>query len=169
LDGTVETAGDTTIVRFERRLDHPVGEVWSALTEPDQLHQWLASPGEIELRVGGRVYLVPGALVVDSTVTALDPPRLLEYGWHDRTSQDVTVRWELTHLDGATRLVFTERFPAALAAADGVSGGPAELAAWHLVLDRLVATLEGRQPNLSTDGFEALLARYARALGPPGN
>jgi uncharacterized protein YndB with AHSA1/START domain len=168
MDGTAHTATATTIIRFERRLNHRIGTVWAALTEPDQLQQWLAFPAEIELRVGGRVHLVPGQLTVDSTVTALDPPHRLEYGWHDRSNENVKVRWELTPHDGGTRLVFTEAFPTALADADRVSGGPAELAAWHLVLDRLEATLNGQQPNLSTDGFDAHLDRYTRTLGRPG-
>jgi deazaflavin-dependent oxidoreductase (nitroreductase family) len=168
MDGTLHTAAATTVVRFERHLGHPIGKVWGALTQPDQLQQWLASPAEIELRVGGQVHLVPGQLVVDSTVTALDPPHLLEYGWHDRAGDDVTVRWELAARDGGTRLVVTETFPTARAAADQVSGGPAELAAWHLVLDRLEAALDGQQPNLSSDGFHAHLDRYTRSLGRPG-
>jgi hypothetical protein len=71
----------------------------------------------------------------------------------------VQVRRELTPHDGGTRLVFTETFPTTPADADRVSGGPAELAAWHLVLDRLEDTLDGQQPNLSTDGFDAHLDR----------
>jgi uncharacterized protein YndB with AHSA1/START domain len=168
MDGTAHTAGDTTVIRFERNLTHTIGKVWSALTEPDQLHQWLASPAQIELRVGGRVHLVPGQLIVDSTVTALEPRRLLAYGWHDQSNEDVQVRWELSPHDGGTHLVFTETFPTALTEADAVSGGPAELAAWHLVLDRLDATLDGRHPQLSTDGFPAHLDRYTHRLGRPG-
>ena len=79
MDGTVHIAAATTIIRFERHLNHRIGKVWAALTQPDQLHQWLAFPAEIEPRVGARVHLVPGQLTVDSTVTALDPPHLDRY------------------------------------------------------------------------------------------
>jgi uncharacterized protein YndB with AHSA1/START domain len=168
MDGTVHTVAASTVIRFARDLDHPIGTVWAALTEPDQLQQWLAAPAEIELRVGGRVHLVPGQLTVDSTVTALDPPHLLKYGWHDRAGDDVKVRWELTSQGGGTRLVFTETFPTSLAETGQVSGRPAELAAWHLVLDRLEATLDGQQPNLSTGGFDAHLDRSTGTLGRPG-
>jgi uncharacterized protein YndB with AHSA1/START domain len=95
MDGTVHTAAATTIIRFERDLNHRIGKVWAALTQPDQLQQWLASPAEIEPRVGGRVHLALGQLTIDSTITALDPPHLLEYGWHDRPNDEVKVRWEL--------------------------------------------------------------------------
>ena len=29
-DGTLERRGDTQVIRFERRLDHPVERVWRA-------------------------------------------------------------------------------------------------------------------------------------------
>jgi hypothetical protein len=76
--------------------------------------------------------LVPGELIVDSTVTALEPQRLVQYGWHDKAGADdgVQVRWELAPDDAGTRLVFTETFPRTLAEADDVSGRPAEMAAW---------------------------------------
>jgi uncharacterized protein YndB with AHSA1/START domain len=93
MDGTVHIAAATAVIRFERDLNHRIGKVWAPLTQPDQLQQWLASPAQIEPRVGGGVHLVPGQLTVDRTVTALDPPRLLEYGWHDRSNDDVKVRW----------------------------------------------------------------------------
>jgi uncharacterized protein YndB with AHSA1/START domain len=47
MDGTVHTTVATTVIRFERHLSHPIGEVLTALTQPDQLEQWLASPAEI--------------------------------------------------------------------------------------------------------------------------
>jgi uncharacterized protein YndB with AHSA1/START domain len=38
MDGSVHTAAAaTTVVRFERHLGHPIGKVWAALTQPDQL------------------------------------------------------------------------------------------------------------------------------------
>ena len=65
----------------------------------------VASPAEIELRVGGRVHQVPGQLTIDSTVSVLDPPHGLEYGWHGRSNEEAKVRWELTPHGGGTRLV----------------------------------------------------------------
>jgi uncharacterized protein YndB with AHSA1/START domain len=59
MDGTVNIVGNDCVIRFERLLKHSTDEVWAALTEPDQLHQWLAEPAEIDLRVGGRVISCP--------------------------------------------------------------------------------------------------------------
>jgi uncharacterized protein YndB with AHSA1/START domain len=64
--------------RFQRRFAHPAGAVWRFLTEPGPLAQWL-TPGEIELRKGGRVKLdfIASGIPIDSRVKAFEPLRLL--------------------------------------------------------------------------------------------
>src|SRR3990167_8599049 len=73
-------AGDRIVAELAVTLDNPVHEVWAALTEPDRLAQWLA-PGRIELREGGvaRLDFADSGIVIDSTVTAVEPMRRLEY------------------------------------------------------------------------------------------
>ena len=135
--GTVHERADGYQLRFERHLRHPVEKVWAALTSPAQLAQWLA-PGEIELTLGGRVYLAftDGDGVIDGRVTAIAPPRLLEFTWTDKGDDFGFVRWELIAEDGGTRLVLTHTVPEAARAfrspgAGGVAfparavGGPA--------------------------------------------
>lgn len=168
MDGTVHTTQDGYVIRFERHLKHPIEKVWAALTDPDQFHQWLAAPGEIDLRVGGRVRLTLSGMVVDSTITALDPPRLLEYGWHDQSHEGGPVRWELTPEHSGTRVVFTETFPKHMVeGAAKAEWAPPALAGWHLMLDRLQATLEGQRPGLSMDGFQTHHNHYANTLSRP--
>ena len=67
---------------LERWIGHKQEAVWQMLTESPQLVQWLA-PGSIELREGGRVHIDFGdsGVVIDSTVLAFDPPRLIAYSW----------------------------------------------------------------------------------------
>ena len=50
--GTLEQVAGKRVLRFERRLDHPVERVWAALTEPEQLAGWLAAADELELAEG---------------------------------------------------------------------------------------------------------------------
>ena len=156
--GTVHKRADGYQLRFERHLRHPVEKVWAALTNPAQLAQWLA-PGEIELTLGGRVYLAftDGDGVIDGRVTAIAPPRLLEFTWTDKDNDLGFVRWELIADDGGTRLVLTHTVPEA--ARD--FGLPA-LAGWHTLLEQLVALLDG-QPFPQRP-----LARAARRLRPGG-
>ena len=102
-DGTLERRDDHQVLRFERRLDHPVERVWRALTEPDELAAWLAL-AELELTEGGRVVLTwqntdpdGNTAVARGTVSALDPPRLLELD----TDIHGRLRWEPPAIDVA--------------------------------------------------------------------
>lgn len=157
--GTVHESEDGYHLRFERQLHHPVEQVWSALTNPTQVAQWLA-PGEIELTLGGRVHLAftDGDGVIDGQVTAITPPRLLEFTWTDRDDDFGFVRWELVANDGGTRLVLTHTVPEA---ARGF--GIPMLAGWHSLLENLAALLDG-QPVPSAPGrWQELHDHYARA------
>jgi hypothetical protein len=55
--GTIETLDDGRyVLRYDRRLRHPVDKVWAALTDPARVEEWLAR-AEVELAEGGRVRL----------------------------------------------------------------------------------------------------------------
>jgi uncharacterized protein YndB with AHSA1/START domain len=154
--GTVHKRADGYQLRFERQLLHPVERVWAALTTPAQLAQWFA-PGEMELTLGGRVYLAftDGEGVVDGRVTAIAPPALLEFTWTDNGKDLGFVRWELIGDSGGTLLVLTHTVPQA--ARD--FGLPA-LAGWHTLLEQLAALLDGRP--LPRSRWQELHDDYAR-------
>jgi len=155
--GTVHTRADGYQLRFERHLLHPVEMVWDALTNPAQRAQWLA-PGELELTLGGRVSLAftDGDGVIDGRVTAITPPRLLEFTWTDQDNDFGFVRWELGADDGGTRLVLTHTVP------ESARGfGLPMLAGWHSLLDQLAALLDD-QPFVR-DRWQELHDHYARA------
>jgi uncharacterized protein YndB with AHSA1/START domain len=130
LDGTYEA-------RLERLIDHDQQTVWAMLTEPAELPKWLA-PGEIELRVGGRAKLdfVDSGTVIDSTVTAVERPRLLEYSWSGPGEPARPVRWETVADGESTRLVLTLRIPEGEDVARACAG-------WEAHLQMLLAALEG--------------------------
>ena len=128
-DGTLERHGDRQVLRFERRLDHPVERVWRALTEPGEIAAWLAL-AELDLTEGGRV-VVRGPNT--DPVSALDPPRLVEFD----TDIHGRLRWELAPDGDGTALTFT---------ADAQLPPDWELevlAGWHIHLDHLEAVLDG--------------------------
>jgi uncharacterized protein YndB with AHSA1/START domain len=155
--GLVRELADGYQVQFERHLLHPVEKVWAALTNPAQLAQWFA-PGEIELTLGGRVFLAftDSEGVVDGRVTAIAPPRLLEFTWTDNGRDLGFVRWELTPEDGGTRLVLAHTVPES--ARD--FGLPA-LAGWHSLLEKLEALLDG--VPFGQDRWQELHDHYDRA------
>ena len=163
-DGTLETRDGRHVLRYERRLAHPVDRVWAALTEPAELRGWLAD-ADIELARGGAVQLrwlntddQGNRAVMGGTITALEPPRLLEI---DSDIHGV-LRWELRPDDRGTTLVFIVSVPAPNDAMRLLRAG------WHLHLDHLAGALDGRPVNWPTwrrdywGRWEALRDRYAR-------
>ena len=143
-DGIVEQRGGRTVLRFERRLRHPVARVWAALTEPARLREWLADPDH-ELTEGGAVRLrwlntddEGNHAVMDGTVTVLDPRRLLEI---DGDPHGV-LRFELAQDGAGTRLVFT-------VSRSTPEGTELALPGWHIHLEHLDAALDGRPVDWS--------------------
>jgi uncharacterized protein YndB with AHSA1/START domain len=142
-DGTLEQVGERDVLRFERRLSHPVERVWRAITEPDEIVQWLGE-AKLEPVEGGEAVLrwlnTPEQHEARGTVTAIDPPRVLELD----TDTDGILRWEL-HEDGAAcRLVFTASYPE-----KNAETRVGLLSGWHIHLDHLADALDGRAQDWS--------------------
>jgi uncharacterized protein YndB with AHSA1/START domain len=164
-DGTLETVDGSDVLRYWRRLDHPVERVWRALTEPEELVMWLGE-AELEPREGGRFMLrwvnTPERHVARGTVSRFDQPRLLEFD----TDAHGVWRWELEADGDATSLTFTATVPTA-----GRESRLSVLAGWQIHLDHLADALEGRAqdwPRWMDDQLprwqahrDAYAARYA--------
>ena len=126
-------------IEMEATYPHPVERVWRALTEPGEIAAWLAL-AELDLTEGGRVVLTwqntdpeGNTAVARGTVSALDPPRLIEFD----TDVHGTLRWELEPDGDGTALTFTAEVEL-----------PEEyeievLAGWHIHLDHLEHVLDG--------------------------
>jgi len=112
------------------------------------------------LDLGGEVHLVfdDGDGVIDGVVTALEPPRLLEFTWTDHGQDLGVVRWELAAVEGGTQLVIIHT----LAHAARDFGLPA-LAGWHMMLRRLAALLNGQPVPPLGDGWDEFHDHYTRA------
>lgn len=139
-------------------LDDHLEQVWAALTQPEQLLQWLA-PGEIELRLGGAAKLnfTDSGVVIDSTVTAFEPMRLLEYSWSGPGEPTRPVRWELEPLGGVVRLTLTLTMPASEDVARSCAG-------WVAHLEMLAATLAGIPIKFPFTVFKAARESYGAQL-----
>ena len=164
-NGVLErTADGGQMLRYERRLAHPVERVWAALTEPAQLAAWLAD-ADIELVEGGRVELWwqntdqdGNQAVARGAITRLEPPRLLE------TATDIhgVLRWQLRPEGAGCALTFSVavELPARMV--------PIVRAGWHIHLDHLADALDGHPVNWPTwrrdywGRWEELRAEYAR-------
>ncbi len=142
---------------LERWIGHKQEAVWQMLTEPPQLVQWLA-PGSIELREGGRVHIDFGdsGVVIDSTVLAFDPPRLIAYSWSGDGAHQ-PLRWELDTVDGGTALTLTVQLSAGEDIAKACAGFEAHL-------DMLAAALEGVPIRFPFDRYRAARRAYGELL-----
>jgi uncharacterized protein YndB with AHSA1/START domain len=159
--GSITTTPGGRVLRFERHLGHPIEAVWAALTDSTELPKWFA-PADIELRVGGRanIRFEGGNDTVDGRVIAVDPPRLLEYGWFENGRDRGSVRWELTPEQGGTRLLLLHTFPLAEPETLDFAGG------WHDLLDSLEAMLSGVERPADESHWLELKAEYEARLGP---
>jgi uncharacterized protein YndB with AHSA1/START domain len=159
--GTVETVGDTYVLRYERRFAHPVRRVWAALTDPAEMVAWWAD-ADVDLTLGGKVELrwlnsrddTP-ATVARGTVSALEPPHLVEYD----TDVHGVLRWELRETADGCALTFicTVALPDEFVLKN--------LAGWHIHLDHLAGALDGRPvdwPQWWTEHYPAWEQHHAR-------
>lgn len=152
--GTVRRVDGRDVLRFERRLAHPVQRVWTALTDPAEAARWLT--GEVG-DLGEPLEVEPQKVLVHR----FGPTR--KGGGGDEGSRgDVDiVRWELTPDGDGTLLVLTHTF----------AGPPdtARIAAgWHTLLDQLEATLAGTVGPWPAERWLALHEEYIRVFPEAG-
>ncbi len=159
--GTVRVEGEACVLAFDRALPHPVEVVWAAITEPDHLGAWWGD-ADVDLAPGGRFVLAwrntdeaGNRAVLHGTITALEPPRLLE------VAGDLhgTLRFELAPDGPGTRL----RFTSTVALPEDVRAKV--LAGWHFHLDALARALDGGTTDLEgVEGWEAIHDAYRARL-----
>jgi uncharacterized protein YndB with AHSA1/START domain len=180
VDGTLEMRGGQHILRYERRLNHPIETVWAAITKPDELIGWWGD-ADVDLVEGGRFVLRwlnkmedgTGA-IMEGTIRELEAPRLLELrgvwgtgkpgevvDWStDWPKADVVLRWELEPDGDGTKLRFTSIGELPEGALTRT------LAGWHWHLDQLAKSLAGESVDLvGMEGWEPIHERYVAQVG----
>jgi uncharacterized protein YndB with AHSA1/START domain len=153
-DGTVHERDGKHVLRFERRIEHPIDTVWEAIATTDGIRGWLGA-AEIDLSEGGKVRLQFDKTVgnvVHGQVTEVQPPRVLEYTFGEEDPPSV-LRWELHEENGATVLVLTHTLPTPEHIADALAG-------WHTLLDLIPAAIAGEDPQWSKERWDEVRAGY---------
>ncbi|GAB2944168.1 SRPBCC family protein [Nonomuraea fastidiosa] len=120
---TLHADGRTTL-RMQRRLPHPPGKVWRAVTGPEHMAAWF--PAEVSID-GDRIAYGFGP---GGRITVNDPPRVFAHTWGDDE-----LRWELAPDGDGTLLTFTHTFADRHGAASFAAGWHTCLAALHAHLD----------------------------------
>lgn len=157
--GTITRDGKGYQGRLERHFDHSAAEVWRMLTEPQPMAQWL-SAGTIEQHQGGKVRIdfIDSGTVIDSTVTAFDAGRVLEYSWSSGNEPQRPLRWTLTPTAGGTQLVLTVGVPEGEDAAKACAGFEGHL-------EMLAAALEGVPIKFPFEVYVKARTGYAGMVG----
>jgi uncharacterized protein YndB with AHSA1/START domain len=152
--GTIKRTRGWFEARLERFLEHDQQAVWTMLTDSARVPEWLA-PGELSLKKGGSAKLnfPESGTIIDSRVTAVDPPRLIEYSWSGPGEPERPVRWETIAETGGTRLILTLRIPDTEDIARSCAG-------WEAHLQMLLAAIEGVPIKFPFDRFKATRESY---------
>jgi uncharacterized protein YndB with AHSA1/START domain len=155
VNGSLHTIDGRNVLRFERRLAHPVEKVWRAITEPAELTRWFPAMVAMEFEVGGPMrFTFPGGEMdpTEGTITELGPPRVFAFVWDGDP-----LRMELRPDRAGSVLSFTYTFTDRPMAGSYASG-------WQTCLDALENTLAGTEPGASAPYAERHDA-YVEAFG----
>ena len=155
--GVIRRVGNSYQARIDRTLEHDRTDVWKMPTDSSLLPQWLA-PGSVSSSKGGPAKLdfPESGASVQSTVTELDPPRLIEYSWSRPGEPDRPLRWETIAVPCGTLLSLTLTIPDDEDIARSCAG-------WESHLEMLAATMEGVPIKFSFERFTSAREAY-RAL-----
>ena len=142
--GNVDYDGEYATLTFSRRVGHPPEDVWSAITDPEQLKSWYMTRAIIANGKGGSIDFVsgPSKFHVTGRILRWDPPRLLEHEWNVEprpelpTGEKSVVRWELARDGDGTRITLVHQ-RLTRRTATGFAPGI------HAFLDRLTSQLGG--------------------------
>jgi uncharacterized protein YndB with AHSA1/START domain len=159
--GSVTYDGDYATITFSRRIGHPPEDVWSAITDPEQLQGWYMTRATVAGGKGGSIDFVsgPSQLHVTGRILSWDPPHLFEHEWKVDprpelpSGEDSLVRWELAREGRETIMTFTfQRLTCRTAT--GFAPG------MHAFLDRLAAQLDGESVPEWTGRVERMRRYY---------
>ncbi len=163
LTATLSTDGVRSTARLEATLACSAADVWSFLTQPDRLPQWLA-PGRIELEQGGaaRLDCHDSGIAIDSRVTQCKAPRALAYSWSRPGEPERPVRWHLApmvgaDLGGSTHLTLELEIPAQEDIARAAAG-------WAAHLEMLAAAVAGAPMKFPFPSFKAARESFAAQI-----
>jgi uncharacterized protein YndB with AHSA1/START domain len=151
--GAFERRDDRIDVRFERYYPRSIDKVWSALTDPKRLEDWMGV-ARVEPRVGGRYDLMlDGPHPMAGRILVWEPPQVLEITWSNADAPDSIVRYELSREGDGARLIFTHKGMPYVSSALMLPG-------WHVFLARLGSLLDGAAPPRSKQSWREMQAIY---------
>jgi uncharacterized protein YndB with AHSA1/START domain len=123
---------------YDRTSKHSAERLWRAITQGDEVSQWMDYPAKVDLRVGGEWHVdfsrtdpgdeIPGVIV------RVEDERKLTYTWGLSV-----IEWTIQPTDDGCRYIFIQN---GLAFRD-IEDEEGLAAGWHEFLDRLDLHLDG--------------------------
>ena len=141
-----------------RDLRHAPEKVWRALTDAEHVREW--APFDVDGNLGTlgatvKLQWMGAPQPIDTTVTRVEVPKVLEYG---------DIRWELEASGSGTRLTLWTNIDRRFIAM-GAAG-------WHIAFDVLDRLLDGTPIGriaggdaMKFEGWQRLHAEYAQQFG----
>ncbi len=158
MNGVLEQTNRGPRLRFERRLGHPLEQVWRAITQPEHLAAWFPDRIVVDRWEVGAPLRFHGAPVpggsFDGEVRAFEPQRMWEIRW----GTDI-VRLEIEPDGDGTKLTLFDTI-------DQVGKAARDAAGWHACLDRLEHHLDGTPLPEAVERWQAVHQGYVEAFGP---
>lgn len=151
--GVFEPRDDRLDMRFERYYPRSIEKVWSALTDPVRLNDWMGA-AVVEPHVGGRYELMvdePHPMI--GRILTWAPPHILEFSWSNAHAPDSVARYELSREGEGARVIFTHR--GAL-----FKNRALMLPGWHFYFERLGEFLSQDATRKSQHSWRELQAIY---------
>lgn len=109
---------DARVIQREINLSAPLGSVWKALTDPEQITNWFGTDVEIDPREGGKILFHWGdEFQYPGVIEEIDPPHKLVFRWRSfrgdlknliDTEPNTLVIFTLKDVARGTRLTLTE-------------------------------------------------------------
>lgn len=150
----IEKVENNYTARYERYLKHSVEEVWSYLTDNDNLPKWFSELRVDELRKGGVIKFDMGdGTFEELTILDLELNSVLEYTW----GEDI-VRFELSEEADGCLLVLLEKINTI------TDHTPRDLAGWHVCLDVIEFLLDGRTIESREEEWKKWYEKYIQAV-----
>jgi uncharacterized protein YndB with AHSA1/START domain len=154
-------------IQIKRHFQASIDDVWAAVTESPRLERWIGrweghpASGHVRFFMTAEGEEVPAEEV---EIIECAPPHRLALDISTDTPEGVQhwqLRVELSHDAGVTTLLFAQ-----VLVDDLASVGPG----WEYYLDRLAATLDGRDASMVAwdDYFPAMSAHYSSLAGSGG-
>lgn len=105
-------------VMRELVLPSPPDEVWTALTDPEELEKWFANDVELDVEEGEAVFTWENGEVRRARLEEVDEGRRFSFTWSDEDDVETRVAFDLEEIPEGTRLTVTESSPDPQASAE---------------------------------------------------